>query len=317
MRRLLYFLIVVFILLVITESFSNGDIATIYINEYKQIAIKEMTRGGVPASIKLAQGMLESEWGRSKLAKEAKNHFGIKCGNRWDGPTFYKLDDDYDKDGNLKESCFRVFSTVEESFINHTDFLKDPNKQMRYGFLFKYAPQDYTSWANGLLASGYASDPQYPQKLIGIIEKYKLYELDKKGINKDADSYIKIDVSTIHNEVDVASASSEILTKHTVINADIKVEEAASIFGVEIRKFLSYNEVFTSPKQIIKAGGVVYLEQKNRDYKGKISSHTVKEDETIEEIAHQYGIRSRSLRSINHMKGNTQPRAGSIIFLKR
>ena len=167
-------------------SEDNRKLAESYINSYKDVAVQEMHRTGIPASIKLAQGLLESDWGRSDLAKTANNHFGIKCGGRWEGNTFYKEDDDKDTRGRLIESCFRSFSSPTESYMAHSNFLSDPKKEYRYGFLFKYESTDYRSWAKGLKKSGYATDPKYPNKLIQIIENYKLYEFDQPIRNENA-----------------------------------------------------------------------------------------------------------------------------------
>lgn len=155
----------------------NSDPITQYISQYKEIAKSEMDRTGIPASIKMAQGILESNSGRSTLAVKAKNHFGIKCGNYWEGGTFYREDDDYAK-GKLIKSCFRKFDNSYSSYIAHSDFLLNPGSQYRYGFLFELDPYDYKAWAHGLKKSGYATDPTYADKLIGIIEKYELYLLD-------------------------------------------------------------------------------------------------------------------------------------------
>lgn len=121
-----------------------------YIARYKDIAIREMERAGIPASIKLAQALLESDAGNSYLARKANNHFGIKCGAAWDGKKFYRLDDDYDDKGNRVKSCFRAYKDAEDSFIAHSEFLRDPAKEYRYGFLFRIDPTDYKRWATGL-----------------------------------------------------------------------------------------------------------------------------------------------------------------------
>src|SRR5687768_5398388 len=146
-----------------------------YIEQYKDIAVSEMMRTGIPASIKLAQAMHESACGKSDLACKANNHFGIKCGNDWNGKTYKKEDDDY-KDGELVKSCFREFRTVYDSYIAHSDFLTDPAKSKRYGFLFELDQTDYKGWARGLAKAGYATDPQYANKIIDLIEKYELYQ---------------------------------------------------------------------------------------------------------------------------------------------
>ncbi len=173
----------------------NSKLAQSYINSYKAVAIQEMHRTGIPASIKLAQGLLESDWGRSDLAKTANNHFGIKCGGKWKGGTFYKEDDDKNSRGQLIESCFRSFGSPTESYMAHSDFLSDPKKEYRYGFLFDYSSTDYKAWAKGLKKSGYATDPNYPNKLIQIIENYELYKYDQP-------------IKTVHTEKSYASVNS-------------------------------------------------------------------------------------------------------------
>ncbi len=146
-----------------------------YIDQYKDIAIAEMYRTGIPASITLAQGLLESQAGKSDLAIYANNHFGIKCKNYWQGATYYHKDDDYHK-GKLIESCFRQYDSVLESYVDHSNFLKQTD---HYSKLFTYSKEDFASWAWGLKEAGYATDQSYPIKLIRLIQKFKLYEYDK------------------------------------------------------------------------------------------------------------------------------------------
>ncbi|MEM9261275.1 MAG: glucosaminidase domain-containing protein, partial [Bacteroidota bacterium] len=152
-----------------------------YIKRYKDIAIREMERSGVPASIKLAQGILESDSGKSRLASAANNHFGIKCGSQWKGEEYYKRDDDYDDNGQLIKSCFRKYRNPDASYVAHSEFLRDPAKSFRYGFLFRLDPTDYRGWAEGLRRAGYATNPRYPQLLISIIERYNLQQYDAPG----------------------------------------------------------------------------------------------------------------------------------------
>ncbi len=149
-----------------------------YIQKYKDIAVREMHRTGIPASIKLAQGILESAAGKSELAQKANNHFGIKCGGDWKGDTFKKKDDDF-KNGVRIESCFRVYKNPEESFVAHSNFLTNPSKKSRYGFLFDYKKTDYKKWAKGLKKAGYATNPKYPKLLINLIEDYEFHQFDK------------------------------------------------------------------------------------------------------------------------------------------
>ncbi|HYK76881.1 MAG TPA: glucosaminidase domain-containing protein [Daejeonella sp.] len=146
----------------------NRSSADDYINRYKHIAISEMNKSGIPASIKLAQGLLESGNGNSTLAREANNHFGIKCNSEWKGPTILRDDDKVD-------DCFRVYQTAEESFRDHTEFLK----RKRYAALFELDKNDYQGWARGLKEAGYATNPRYPELLISLIERYNLNQFDK------------------------------------------------------------------------------------------------------------------------------------------
>ncbi len=147
-----------------------------YINEYKDIAIAEMYRTGIPASIILAQGLLESQAGTSDLAKNANNHFGIKCKSYWQGNTYFHKDDDYDKNGNLIKSCFRYYDSPIESYVDHSNFLmQSPN----YSGLFELPKEDFAAWAWGLKKSGYATDKSYAVKLIKLIQEFELYKYDK------------------------------------------------------------------------------------------------------------------------------------------
>lgn len=147
---------------------------TNYIETYQKIAIREMHRSGIPASITLAQGILESSWGNGSLALKANNHFGIKCKSTWNGPTFFIKDDDF-KNGRLIKSCFRSYDNAEDSYVDHSEFLTD---NPRYERLFSYERTDYKKWAHGLKKCGYATDKKYAYKLINTIKKYKLYEFD-------------------------------------------------------------------------------------------------------------------------------------------
>ncbi len=146
-----------------------------FISNYTTIAIQEMDRTGIPASITLAQAIIETDWGRSTLAKESKNHFGIKCKATWKGATYYHKDDDLDKDGKLIKSCFRAYENIDQSFIDHSEFLMN---NPRYAELFSISKTDYKKWAKGLKKCGYATSKTYAQALINTIEKYKLYQYD-------------------------------------------------------------------------------------------------------------------------------------------
>lgn len=155
-----------------------------YIGKYQELAIEEMQRTGIPASITLAQAILESAAGQSELAKMTNNHFGIKCGNNWSGAIYYKQDNN--SDGN---SCFRAYPTIEAGFRDHSDFLTDPKKSDRYGRLFQLAPTDYLNWAVGLQMADYATSSSYANELIGIIERYDLYQYDALNYYSESQDY--------------------------------------------------------------------------------------------------------------------------------
>lgn len=146
-----------------------------YIEQYKDLAVVEMYRTGIPASITLAQGLHESNYGTSKLALEANNHFGIKCKSWWTGKTYFHKDDDYNKAGQLMESCFRAYRNPVDSYVDRSNFLAQSD---RYRILFNFSKEDYENWAHGLKACGYATDPTYAQKLIDKIIRYELYKYD-------------------------------------------------------------------------------------------------------------------------------------------
>jgi flagellum-specific peptidoglycan hydrolase FlgJ len=145
-----------------------------YIDHYSSLAISEMNRSGIPASIILAQGILESNNGKSRLARSSNNHFGIKCKSYWTGGKYYHYDDDFDRNGKPIKSCFRSYDSVKDSYVDHSNFLLQSD---RYSGLF-LLKNNYKKWSHGLKSSGYATDPSYAEKLIKVIERNKLYEFD-------------------------------------------------------------------------------------------------------------------------------------------
>ena len=155
-----------------------------YVKKYSWLAIEEMRRTGIPASIKLAQAVVESHAGTSPLATEANNHFGIKCGKEWTGKTIYKFDDDRDAKGFLIESCFQSYTTIRESYMRHSDHLLNPAKMDRYGYLFALDVLDYRAWAEGLQKGGYSTNPLYAQILVQTIDELALREYDLRVLNE-------------------------------------------------------------------------------------------------------------------------------------
>ncbi len=301
-----------------------------YIQEYSSIAISEMERTGIPASIKLAQGLLESNWGRSDLAKNANNHFGIKCGASWKGERYFKEDDDY-HNGQLIASCFRAYTSPKESYEAHSNFLRSPRKSGRYDFLFAYPSTDYISWAKGLQKAGYATDPMYPGKLIRIIEKYQLYKYDKapKEIETTKPSYsdnrtiIAVEpnaiVETRANDVEHFQDRIEQINSISMVRAREGESPLAIalLFGVSFEDLKSFNERLPDKNEVLKAGEIVFLGKKKRSFEGAKKVHEVQHGETMYMIAQQYGLRLSSLNAKNRMPGSAIPLAGEKIYLKR
>ena len=155
-----------------------------YVKKYSWLAIEEMRRTGIPASIKLAQAIVESRSGTSHLATEANNHFGLKCGKEWTGKTMFRMDDDRDAYGVLIESCFQAYTTIRESYTRHSDHLLNPAKMDRYGYLFALDVLDYRAWAEGLQKGGYSTNPLYAQILVQTIEELALHEFDLRALNE-------------------------------------------------------------------------------------------------------------------------------------
>lgn len=281
-----------------------------YIEKYREDAIKDMIRTKVPASITLGQAMLESDCGNSKLAKNANNHFGIKCHNGWTGGT-YMMDDD------AKNECFRKYKSVLDSYNDHSDFLKT---RSRYAFLFDLKPTDYKGWAEGLKKAGYATSPTYPRDLIKIIEDNKLYELDK--LNKVPEKEVKVvrkDAPAKPNLTNTPPLNTS--TRQILLNNDVKYVVAlkgdsyfkiAKALDMNTGQLIDYNEVDknSNPKE----GQIVYLQPKRRS--AEVEFHTVKAGETMYSISQLYGIKLKFLYSKNLMEAGTEPVIGQKLWLK-
>jgi LysM repeat protein len=260
-----------------------------YINTYKYLAIKEMQRVKIPASITLAQGILESSVGQSYIARNANNHFGIKCNSKWTGPTI-----NYDDD--TANECFRSYSNAEQSFIDHSDFLKGST---RYENLFNLDVTDYKGWATGLKAAGYATRSNYAELLIGIIERYQLYEYDRFQSAK-APSTEK-SAQFVYNGI--AAVMVRDGDTYDNITRDNKIT---------MEKLVKYNDL--EPNQALKPDMILYLKAKKS--KGKESYHIVKDGETMYAISQDYAIKLDNLLAMNLMTPNEMPATGEIIYLK-
>ena len=280
-----------------------------YIERFKRIAIDEMQRSGVPASIKLAQGILESNSGKSYLARTAKNHFGIKCGSNWKGDAVYREDDDYDDQGRLTKSCFRRYHNADASYVAHSEFLRDPNKSFRYGFLFRLEPTDYKAWARGLRKAGYATNPRYPELLITLIERHGLDQYDRP---------VRLDPVDI--ELPVEEAVAGILNTNDVnffvSDAPVSLQQVAREAEVSVRRLLDYNEQLVSENQTVAANERIFLQKKRRSYRGAERYHTVQAGEDLYDIAQRYGIRVKNLARRNRLGEQARPAAGEQIKLR-
>lgn len=233
-----------------------------YIARYSDIAVAEMHRTGVPASITLAQGLLESAAGESPLAVSANNHFGIKCHSDWTGGTFYQDDD-------VRNECFRVYDTPEDSYRAHSDFLRG---RSRYAELFKIRQGNYKAWANGLKSAGYATDPKYASKLIKVIEEYELYRFDSMDSPARPDGENAVASGKMEERVEPSVSGETIAVDMTrrVMTVDGRrcvvllpgedIDDIArqyGLFGKEIRKFNALQ-----PGAGLEAGSLVYISRK-------------------------------------------------------
>lgn len=286
-----------------------------YIARYKDIAIREMERAGIPASIKLAQALLESDAGNSYLARKANNHFGIKCGAAWDGKKFYRLDDDYDDKGNRVKSCFRAYKDAEDSFIAHSEFLRDPAKEYRYGFLFRIDPTDYKRWATGLKKAGYATSATYDQKLIRIIEQYELHQYD---LMSGDDLLWPEDRKEEEESPEIAMGIVRLNDVKLILAAEGDTpRKIADRTGVSVSKILRYNEQLGSETAELPDGSRVYLQCKRNFFRGNKTWHYVKEGETMYDISQMYGIKLDKLYWRNMMPMGSEPAVGERVRLRK
>lgn len=272
-----------------------------YIEKYKDIAVEQMRTYKIPASITLAQGILESGAGRSALALRSNNHFGIKCGSSWKGKTT-KHDDD------KRNECFRVYSSAEESYVDHSKFLL----KARYTPLFQLNPLDYKGWARGLKACGYATSPVYAKKLIELIDTYELYlyDEDEYGVSRRPVKYDEIKIN-IHKFF----TNNDILCVKAI--AGDTWESLSKELGVSSKKLLKFNEAESSVR--INEGDLIYIQkkQKKADKKYKKNPwHKVKTGESMYSVAQLYGIRMKNLYKMNFKSPDYTPREGDLLKIR-
>lgn len=287
-----------------------------YISRYKDIAIQKMQEYNIPASITLAQGILESGSGNSYLARKGNNHFGIKC-HGWKGRSIYHDDDEANE-------CFRAYRRAEDSYHDHSLFL---TQRPRYAFLFDIDVMDYKAWARGLSKAGYATNPRYPELLIRIIERNELYLYDQVAMKhlaalpaaKDIAPHVyippdrtafKIAYYTDENNRPVYSNNGRVLCFAQEGDTFHSLAKEFSIFGWQI---VRYNELNRNDE--LAAGQMLYLERKRRRSQTH-EKHIVATDETMYGIAQKYGIRLKALQRRNNIPEGVQPPAGAVLELR-
>ena len=297
-----------------------------YVEKYKAIAIAHMERYGIPASITMAQGILESDSGNSYLSRTSNNHFGIKCKKSWTGRKVYHDDD-------AKGECFRAYPSVEASYQDHADFL---DQSPRYDSLFAYASDDYRSWARGLKACGYATAPDYAERLVKIIESMKLYLLDKENGNKiysaaktaveNAEQWWESNIATSDEQINPNAFRVTVnshkgygvyRSNHTfyvVAKEGDTFESVGDIFDISPKMLRKFNDVAKDAK--LSKGDIVYIERKKTQWLGNVMQHKVLRDENLYSLSQSYGIRLKSLKKLNRMREGEDVKKGDIIRLK-
>lgn len=300
-----------------------------YIERFAEIAVSEMYRSGVPASITLAQGLLESGYGRSELALKSNNHFGIKCHNGWQGGKVYHDDD-------AKGECFRKYDNPEDSYRDHSDFLRYRD---RYKFLFDYKVTDYNAWAHGLKKAGYATDPAYPTKLIKLIEDYRLYDYDTKPSHKpqvshkpqykDAAPKVIPQSPNQLEQVKVYTGKKREEFRFSLSRQMYACNGVPFVYSVEgetyrsmaeannlfVKELLKFNDL--DKEEPLLPGTKVYLQKKRNAAEKGLDMHVIEAGETLRSIAQRYGVRLKSLIKLNAIENEDMIREGDMIRLRK
>ena len=306
---------------------SSGQVyssAESYIDRFKYLAISEMKRTGVPASITLAQGLVESDMGRSNLATKANNHFGIKCHDDWTGPVIKQNDD-------KRNECFRKYQQPEESYKDHSDFLRS---EPRYKSLFSLEITDYKGWARGLKRSGYATNPEYANMLIRKIEEYNLSNYDK-GIPVSEKVYNKNDtvpekqdnrlannpektIGNVNGNYAVTTVRSRVLEKNRIQYIIVKEGDTYESLEKEFQllrwELPRYNEL--KPDFKLTAGQILYLQPKREKAEVGNDFHIASGGETMYGISQIFGVKLKSLLQMNRMTEGQEPVTGQKIWLR-
>ncbi|HHJ10877.1 MAG TPA: LysM peptidoglycan-binding domain-containing protein [Bacteroidetes bacterium] len=294
-----------------------------YIRKYANLAIEEMNRTAIPASIIMAQALLESDDGNSYLAVYGNNHFGVKCHKDWKGKKIY-FDDD------KKHECFRKYKTVEESYRDHSDFIRNGQ---RYSFLFSLDTENYKAWAKGLKKAGYATNPHYDKMLIKIIEDNKLYELDdrknpfeitpikkkREETGNKKEGVTVVSSPEMSDEFTISFPSRKIMTNNRINYIIVKpgdtfesLTKELQMLSWELRK---YNEL---PKNaILTPGQILYLQPKRKQAEPGKKVYIVKKGDNMYSISQKFGIRLKYLLDMNGMKQGEEPVPGQKIKLRK
>lgn len=291
--------------LILSQTLNKVEL---YIEQYKDLAIEHMFEYSIPASITLAQGILESGSGKSDLAVQSNNHFGIKCHKDWKGERSYFDDDE-------ENECFRKYDSASDSYLDHSLFLKNKS---RYSELFSLKITDYKGWAKGLKKAGYATDPNYANNLIRVIEKYYLYEYDKlnkkkKIKDKKSDSKNESKETILKYLIEKYNDVPYIITKY-----GDSYKSIADDFGIWVSELLKFNDVSDtiSPQFILKTGEKVYVKPKKRSHSNP-SFHVVSKGQTMWDISQIYAIKLSSLYKKNQLYLDRKIREGDIVYLKK
>lgn len=304
MKRVLFSFLLFFIALGVSAQLQWNQRYQQYIDQYKDIAIEQMKRWKIPASITLAQGLLESGAGQSELTRKGNNHFGIKCHNSWTGATTYHDDD-------AKGECFRKYRSAYESYEDHSKFLATGQ---RYRGLFRLKMTDYQGWARGLKAAGYATNPKYATRLIELIQLYRLYRYDSaKGYDRFMSEHTK---DTRNDGLPLHPIKIYNKNYYLIARKGDTFRSIGKEINISYRKIARYNE--RDKDDILEEGEMVWLKKKQsrapKDYKDR--RHVVRDGESMYTIAQKYGIRLKSLYKMNRLAPNYEIKVGDTLKLR-
>jgi LysM repeat protein len=292
-----------------------------YINTYKLLAIAEMQRSGIPASIILAQGIHETQAGTSDLVIASNNHFGIKCKDNWSGPVAYHDDD-------ARGECFRSYAAAEDSYRDHSEFL---SQSPRYAFLFRINPEDYESWAYGLKKAGYATNIKYSQILIKLIQDYDLQKYSLIAMGKlppektDSGALAKeLNRETIEGFFDstlqkpTPSASypdgsfTINATKVVYVKSGVSLLSLSNQYTIPLARLIEFNEL--KQEDILNSNQLIFLQRKRKT--GSTPFHIVQSGETMYNICQTEGIRYENILELNRLESGEEPAPGEKIYLQ-